>query len=81
MKGFFWVLMGALVHQKKSLVILLVKHTKKFCLGLHYNSDNNYLSTNGKETFKSKADNNNVNFTTQFCLESTSPGLSTTEST
>ena len=72
--------METLVYPKKSLVIILVKHTQKFCLSLHFNSDRNYLFVNGKEIFKFKADNNNVNFPTQFCLGSISSGLSTTES-
>ena len=40
----------------------------KFCLCLHYNADNSYLFVNGKEMLKIKADNENVNFPTQFCL-------------
>ena len=35
---------------------------------------------NGKEILKFKADNENVNFPTQFCLESMSNGLSASES-
>ena len=41
-------------------------------MSLHYNADNNYLLVNGKEIFKFKADNKNVNFPTQFCLGSIS---------
>ena len=37
-------------------------------MSLHYNADNNYLLVNGKEIFKFKADNKNVNFPNQFCL-------------
>ena len=47
------------------------KPNTKFCLSLHYNADDSYLFVNGKEVFKFKADNN-VNFPTQFCLESIS---------
>ena len=35
---------------------------------MHYNADNSYLFVNGKEIFKFKADNKNVNFQTQFSL-------------
>ena len=65
--------MEALDHQKKSSNI-------KFYLSLHYDADNSYLFVNGKEIFKFKADNKNVNFPTQFCLGSISNGLSNTES-
>ena len=40
----------------------------KFRLSLHGIHYNNYLFVNGKEIFKFKADNKNVNFPTQFCL-------------
>ena len=40
----------------------------KLCLNLHYNSDNSYLFVNGKEIYKFKASNKNVNFPSQFCL-------------
>ena len=40
------------------------------CFSLHYNHDNSYFLVNGKETFKFKASNKNVNFPTQFCLGS-----------
>ena len=46
----------------------------------NYYADNSYLLVNGKEIFKYKADNKNVNFPTQFCLGSISNGFSTTES-
>ena len=49
-------------------------------MNLHYNADNSYLFVNGKEIFKFKADNKNVNFPTQFCLESICNGFSATES-
>ena len=50
------------------------------CLSLHYNADNSYLFVNGKEIFKFRADNKNVNFPTQFCLEGISNGFSASES-
>ena len=39
-------------------------------MNLHYNSDNSYLFVNGKEIYKFKASNKNVNFPSQFCLGS-----------
>ena len=44
-----------------------------------YNADNSYLF-NGKEIFKFKGDNENVNFPTQFYLRSITNGFSATES-
>ena len=64
MKVQLLVLMEDLVHQKKKLI--------KFCLSLHYNSSNSYLFLNGKETYKFKANNRNVNFPSRFCLGSIS---------
>ena len=71
--------MEALVHQKKSLVLILLKKTN-LLLSLHYNADNSYLFVNGKEIFKFKADNRNDNFLTRFCLGSTPDGFRNTES-
>ena len=42
----FMVLMEALDHQKKILVLILVKQTQN--LSLHYNADNSYLFADGK---------------------------------
>ena len=39
-------------------------------MNLHCNGDNNYLFVNGKEIYKFKANNKNINFPTQFCLVS-----------
>ena len=72
--------MEALDHQKKRFSINFTKVNTKFCLSLRYNVDNSYLFVNGKEIFKFKADNENVNFPTQFCLGSISNGFSNTES-
>ena len=47
---------------------------------MHYNTNNNYFSVNRKEIFKSKADNKNANFPTQFFLGSISNEFSATES-
>ena len=46
----------------------------------HYNANNSYLFVNEKEIFKFKGDNKNVNFPTQFSLESISNRFSATES-
>ena len=47
---------------------------------MHYNADNSCLFVNAKDIFSFKADNENVNFPTQLCLESICTGFSTTES-
>ena len=49
-------------------------------MSLHYNDDNCYLFVNGKDLFKFKADNKNINLPTRFCLRSISSGFSATES-
>ena len=49
-------------------------------MSLHNNGDISYLFLNGKEIFKFKADNKNINFPTQFCLASISNGFSGSES-
>ena len=43
---------------------------------LDYHGDNSYLFVNGKEIFKFKVDNKNVNFPIQFCLGSVPNGFS-----
>ena len=57
---------------EKKIDIIFSRAKKKFCLSLHYNSDNSYLFVNGKEIYKFKANNGNVNFPYGFCLESIS---------
>ena len=51
---------------------ILIKNTRykqfKIQVSLHHNADNSFLFVNGKEIFKFKFDNKNVNFPTQFCL-------------
>ena len=37
-------------------------------MSFHYNSDNSYVFVNGKEIYKFKASNKNVNFPSYFCL-------------
>ena len=60
--------MEALVHQRKKFSIKdkQSKARAKFCWSLRYNGDNSYLFVNGQEMFKFKANNKNVNFSTQF---------------
>ena len=53
---------------EKKFSINFSKANTKFCSSLHYNGDNSYFFVNGKEVFKFKAENKNVNFPTQFCL-------------
>ena len=60
--------MEALVHQRKSLVLILVKQRKKCCLCLHYNHDNSCGFVNRKKKYKLKADNKYRNFPTQLFL-------------
>ena len=50
--------------QEKKFMVNFSKANTTFCLSLLYNGDNNYLIVNGKETFKFKANNGNVNFPT-----------------
>ena len=42
---------------------------------MRYNDDNGYLSVNGKEIFKFRAENKNFNFLTQFFIGSISNGF------
>ena len=56
--------MEALLHQKKKLVLTLVKQKQN----LHCNGDNSYLFVNRKKNLKFKADNGNINFPTQLCV-------------
>ena len=72
MKVQLLVLMEALVHQKKKFSINFGKATTKFCLSLHYNGDYSYLFVNGKEFYKFKSSNENVDFSNQFRLGSIS---------
>ena len=65
---------------RKKNSINFIKANTKFCLSLHYNANNSHLFVIGKEIIKFKADNNNVNYPTRFCLGSMSDGFSATES-
>ena len=70
---------GSFGAPEKKFDINFNKANTKFCLRLRYSADNSYLFVNGKEIFKFKADNKNVNFLTQFCLGNISNGFSNTE--
>ena len=63
---------------KKRFSIDFSKANTKLCLSFHYNADNSYLFVNGKEIFKFKTENKNVNFPTQFCHGSISNIFSAT---
>ena len=71
---------GSFCSTENKFSINFSKENIEFCLSLHYNADNSYLLVNGKGTFKFKADNKNVNFSTLFCLGSISNGCSHNES-
>ena len=70
---------GSFGSLEKKFSINFSKANTKFCLSFHYSDDNSYLFVNGKEIFKFKANNKNVNFPTQFCLGSISNEFSATE--
>ena len=72
MKEILLELMEVLLLQKK-------KFRTNFCLSLHYNGDNSYLFANGKEICWFKANNDGVNFPSQFCLGSICKKFSYTE--
>ena len=65
---------------EKKFNINFSKANTKFCFSFHYDADNIFLLANGKEIFKFKADNKNVNFTTQSCIRGLSNEFSATES-
>ena len=65
---------------EKRFSINFTKANTKLCLSFHFNADNSYLFVTGKEIFKFKAKNKNVNLPTQFCLENISNGFNATES-
>ena len=71
---------GSFGLSEKKFSINFNKASTKFWLSLHYNADNIYLFFNGKEIFNFKADDKNVNFPTQFCIEIISNGLINTKS-
>ena len=55
------------MRQKKKININFSEAKTKFCLSLHYKSDNSYLNVNEKGIYKFKASNTN-NFPSPFCL-------------
>ena len=61
---------GSFGAPEKKINITFSKTKTKFCLILHYNSDN--LFVNGKEIYKFKATDKNDNSRSQFCLGSIS---------
>ena len=71
---------GSFRSPEKKFSINFSKANTKFCLSLHYNPDNSYFFVNGKEIFKFKADNKNVDFPTQFSRGSISNGFTATKS-
>ena len=82
-KNNFWILRkgptyginGSFGSPEKKVNINFSKANTKFYLSLPYNYNNSYLFVNGKEIFKFKPDNRNVNFATQFCLRYISNGF------
>ena len=79
-EGYMFGNNGSFDAPEKMFGINFSKANTKFCLGSHNNANNSYLFVNGREIFKFKADNKNVNFPTQFFLRSMSKGFSATES-
>ena len=67
---------------EKKFSINFSKASTKFCLRLHYNTDNSHLFVCywKRNLFKFTADNKNVNFLILFCLGNISKGFSATES-
>ena len=50
----------------KKIIINFIKVKTELSLSLHYNSDNSYLFVNGKEIFKLKVNNVNLNYLTHL---------------
>ena len=71
---------GSFGSPEKKFSINFTKANTKFCLCLHFNSDNSYLLVNEKEIFAFIADNKHVKFPTQFCLGSISSTFNATDS-
>ena len=69
--------MGVLIHQGKSLLLILVNKTQNLSWVCIIMLVIVIFFVNGKGIFKFKADNENVNFITQFCLGSISNGFRT----
>ena len=58
---------GSFGASEKNIDINFNKAKAEFCLSLHCNADNGYLSVNGKEIYKFKASNKNNSFPYRFC--------------
>ena len=58
------IILMDLARQKERFCIDFSKASSKFWLSLHYNDDNSYLFVYGKEIYKFKAGNKNVDFLT-----------------
>ena len=71
---------GSLDVAEEKLSNNFTKAKENFCLSLHYSRDNSYLFVGGKEIYKIKANNGNVNFPTQFYLENIFSGFVAVES-
>ena len=67
-KGNIFSINGSFGAPEKKFSINFSKANTNFSLSLPYNADNSYLFVDGKEIFKFKAVNKNVNFPTQFYL-------------
>ena len=63
------VLWEASDHQRKNLVLTLLKQTQNFCLSLHYNADNSYLFVNGKKSLNLKLKIKLLTFQRNFVSE------------
>ena len=61
---------GSFHASEKKIDINFTKSKAKFCFSLQCNFDNSYLFVNGKEIYKFKPSNKNVNSPSQFCLGS-----------
>ena len=79
-KGPAYGINGSFGSPEKKFNINFTKGNRKSCLSLHYNADNRHLFVDGKQIFKFKTSNKNVNFQTQFCLGCISNGFSNTVS-
>ena len=66
---------GTTLTAEKFYSINFTENNKKFCLSLHYNSDNSYLFVNGKEIIKFKAKDSEF-FAVPLCLGNISKGFS-----
>ena len=80
-EGSTYGISGSFGSAEEKFSISFSKANTKFCLSLNYDADNSYFFFNGKEIFKFKVDNKNVDFPTQFYLGNISNGFSATKST